>query len=446
MTQSESDENKTFDKKLLNIGLIVLALVAYYVVYPFVRDNFTTDGIYNQALELKQKGNCADAIPKLDTVIHREPWHWQARLTRGICHYRDGRYDDALTDYNEAVRLSPNSAAAVYDRALVRLAKGDDDRALEDFAAAARLDPKDVDAHVQRAQILRAHGRYDEALAEYDAAAALKPSDARYALRRIDTLRDKGDLAAALAAADKLVDARPDEPGYVFARVAVRRDKGDIEGALRETDAAIAKWPNLATGYLERGTLALFYADNPAAARNDLAKAVKMGFDYRELMKISDAGIESLGGDADDDYPGRIAPQTPFIPDILYWILRLHVAHVRAGDDDAAEFKKNADEVAFALRHGLLPDERFAQWPGAIVRLLLGRLTSDQLRAEAERTSSQIVRRQHVCDVDFYLAEQALQRGDRGAAHDLLQSAAEKCPPGAPERGFARAELARLGP
>jgi len=442
---TDSSGGTQFDKRLLNLGLMVLAFFAIYVVFPFIRDNFTTEGIYDTAQKLQHDDNCADAIPKLDTVINRDPQHSRARLTRGICHYRAGRYDDALSDYSEAVRLEPSSAAAFYDRALVWLAKGDAERALADFAAAVRLDPKDVDARVQSAAILRAQGRFDEALAEYDAAAVLKPSDARYGLRRVDTLRDKGDLAAALAAVDKLIEARPDEPGYVFARVAVLRDQGDIEGALREADAGIAKWPNLASGYLQRGTLTLFYADKPAAALDDLAKAVKMGLDYRLQMRILDAGIESVGVES-DDYPDRIAPQTPFIPDMLYWVLRLHVAHVHAGEDDSAEIKKSADDIAFALRRGLFPDDRFAQWPGAVLRMLLGRLTPDAVRAEAERTSAQFLRRQRLCDVNFYLAEQELQHDNRSAAQDLLQAAAEKCPPGAPERGFARAELVRLGP
>lgn len=446
MAAESNDANKSFDKKLLNIGLMILAFVGYYFVYPYIRDNVTTDGLYDQARELRQKGDCAGAIEKLNVILNREPRLEKARVSRGICYHREGRYDEALADYNEAIRVAPTSAPAVFDRGLLWLAKGNDDAALADFGKAIALDPKDADARVQHGQILRAYGRFDEAIADYEAAAALKPADARYPLRRIDTLRDKGNFAAALAAADKLAAGKPDEPSYVFVRIAVRRDQGDIEGALREADAAIAKWPNLPTGYLERGTLALFYTDKPAAAIEDLSKAVNTGFDYRLQMQLLDAGSKSLGVDTNDDYSDRIAPQTPFIPDMLYWVLCLHVAHVHAGDDDAAELKKNADDIAFALRRGLLPDERFAQWPGAVLRMLLGRLTPDELRAEAQQTNSQAMRRQRVCDVDFYLAEQALQHGERAAAHDLLQVAAEKCPPGAPERGFARAELARLGP
>jgi tetratricopeptide (TPR) repeat protein len=439
---NEPDPDKNGNKRLINIGVGIL-LVCGYLAYPYLRENFTVGGIFDTALELQKKGDCAAALPKLDDVVRRDPSMWQARITRGICHYRAGRYDVALADYNEAIRLSPNSATAFYDRGLVWLAKGESDRALEDFASAARLDPKDADAHVQRAQILRAQERYDEAIKEYEAAFTLNPSDQRNALRRVDIMRDKGDFDAALDAADRLIAVSPDEPTYRFARIAVRRDKGDIEGALKEAGETIDRWPSLATGYLERGTIALFYTDKPAAAVEDIAKAVKLGFEYQGAMLLIDAGGEHFGIKR-TDYKNRLAPQTPFDPDALYWVLRLHVAHAHVGVDDAAEITKYAGDFAFALRRGLFFDESLPQWPGAIVRMFLGKVTPEEMRAEAERPASQALRRQRACDADFYLAEYRLQHGERDAARASFESAAAKCPHSAPERGFARAELKRL--
>ena len=49
------------------------------------------------------------------------------------------------------------------------------------------------------------------------------------------------------------------------------------------------------------------------------------------------------------------------------------------------------------------------------------------------------------CAADFYLAAYFQEKRQDADARRLLQAAADGCPVWAPERGFARAELKRLG-
>ena len=61
------------------------------------------------------------------------------------------KYDNAITDYNEALRLDPQYAPAYGYRGAAWDLKGDDARALTDFNEALRLDPKDVVTLLNRA-------------------------------------------------------------------------------------------------------------------------------------------------------------------------------------------------------------------------------------------------------------------------------------------------------
>ncbi len=54
----------------------------------------------------------------------------------------DRDYGRAIADYNTALRLTPNSAAALYLRGLVRQKTGDRAGAAADITAAKRIDPK----------------------------------------------------------------------------------------------------------------------------------------------------------------------------------------------------------------------------------------------------------------------------------------------------------------
>lgn len=51
-----------------------------------------------------------------------------------------GDLEGALEDYNDAIRLDPNSAATFLSRGLARKEKGDLEGALRDFDQAVRID------------------------------------------------------------------------------------------------------------------------------------------------------------------------------------------------------------------------------------------------------------------------------------------------------------------
>jgi tetratricopeptide (TPR) repeat protein len=53
-----------------------------------------------------------------------------------------GEYDEAIEDYNAALRLDPEFAAAYYFRGLSWSEKGEQEEASEDFRESMRLDPK----------------------------------------------------------------------------------------------------------------------------------------------------------------------------------------------------------------------------------------------------------------------------------------------------------------
>jgi lipoprotein NlpI len=114
---------------------------------------------------------------------------------------------------------------------------------------------------------------------------------------------------------------------------------------------------------------------------------------------------------------------------VLWLSLAREKAHVP--DTDNHSLKANAAQLDLA------------QWPGAVVKYLMGEGTPQSVNAAAQQGDpARVVER--VCDADFYVAEQDLVRGDAAAAKPLLQRAAEKCPFASFERMGATAELMRL--
>ena len=102
--------------------------------------------------------------------------------------------DRAIADYDKALQIDKDCAAAHLGRAKAYRGKGVLDRALADFDEALKLDPKSALTHIDRGAIYQAEGDFDRAIADYDEAIQFDPNDANAFLGRANTYRGKHDL------------------------------------------------------------------------------------------------------------------------------------------------------------------------------------------------------------------------------------------------------------
>jgi tetratricopeptide (TPR) repeat protein len=79
-------------------------------------------------------------------VIRINPGYAQAYTDRGVIHYLEGRYDQAIADYDQALRLSPGHAPTYYNRASAYRAKGQVPDAIADYRKVLALDPSMMQA------------------------------------------------------------------------------------------------------------------------------------------------------------------------------------------------------------------------------------------------------------------------------------------------------------
>jgi tetratricopeptide (TPR) repeat protein len=86
-----------------------------------------------------------DAIADYDEAIRLNPGDALAFRKRGVARAAKGDYDGAIADYDQAIRINPQYASAYYRRALARRAKGDLRGAIADARHGGLLAPKDGD-------------------------------------------------------------------------------------------------------------------------------------------------------------------------------------------------------------------------------------------------------------------------------------------------------------
>ncbi len=205
----------------------------------------------------------------------------------------------------------------------------------------------------------------------------------------------------ALADFAAAIDIDPGQPAPYVGRSIVYRQMGAYDKAIADDDTAIEHSPGYALAFTNRG-LGNFYAGHFAASARDFARS-----------------------QADD----------PTEPDFVLW---LHLAHARAGQDDSEELARNAVKI----------DRN--QWAGAAVYFYLGQVRAEDLPAAAV-SPNPTLQRQQGCEASFYLGEDALLAGRKDEARKFFQSVLDACDMdkpnyswSSPQYGAAMEELKRL--
>jgi lipoprotein NlpI len=126
-------------------------------------------------------------------------------VTRGVLALVSREWDDALTNFDQAIALNPQNASAHAGHGRVQQAKGDLAGALEDYSQAIQLKPDFAPAYVFRAEIENEQGATNVAMADLNQAIALKPDGAEaYYLRGL-TKNHMGDTDGAISDANKAI-------------------------------------------------------------------------------------------------------------------------------------------------------------------------------------------------------------------------------------------------
>ena len=121
-----------------------------------------------------------------------------------------GNYDLAIENFNEAIKLKPDFAAAYTNRGLVYRNKRNYDRAIEDHTKAIELNPDYAEAYFNRGNTYTEKGDFDLAIVDFTKAIELKPDFADVYNNRGMAYTEKGNLDLAIADFTKAIELKPD--------------------------------------------------------------------------------------------------------------------------------------------------------------------------------------------------------------------------------------------
>lgn len=417
---------------------LVFLIALYFAPGHLGLDKLIANDRFNQGVIHDRKGETAAAIDSYDSAIRRNPDLVDAYSNRGADRRKQGNLEGAIADFSEVIRRRPNDGAGYYNRAATYLMAGNAQQALADFGPAIRR----ADDYVT---LLKQRRKPGIDLAEHAAIRAAERTLVRARFARGRLLLDQNALDNAAADFSAVLGLPNGRIEATFNLIRIELLKSNFDAAASRLRTYAGENPrDPAIGFFS-GYLALFHDNDPRRAAGIFQQALTEGFEYRGTRAMMDR-----------TFPGEPGPWLgyglPFTPHIYQMIIWQHVARLRAGDDDRAEFQdslrqlgaalKGSDLLTGAVSAGNMVTSRL-EWPGPVIDLFVGLNTPEQLAAIATAATDAFTPARRKCDVDFYSGLLALN-AKSPEARALLQRAAANCPAGALEGVAAKLELGRI--
>ncbi len=133
--------------------------------------------LQSRALIASASGNLEQAVTLFDEVLRIEPDNANALTGKAVALKRGGRVDEALACLGKALASKPDHGGALLNQGRILEERGDLDEALEAYDKLIALNPEDADAWVAQGDVLGKMGRQADAIKSYNEALKASPGD-----------------------------------------------------------------------------------------------------------------------------------------------------------------------------------------------------------------------------------------------------------------------------
>jgi serine/threonine-protein kinase len=264
------------------------------------------------ALALDLEGDREPFERVLQRAWRQSPGDFWVNFGMAMASWRKNDFDkptEAARFLSAAVAIRPRSVAAHGNLGIALRNQGRSDEGIAEYREALRLKPDDPWTHYHLGNALRDQGKLDEAIAEYRKVLRLKVNDFGASINLGNALRDQGKLDEAMAQAQEALRLKPDDPAAHYNAGAALFEQGMPTEAIAEFREAIrfkpdAAWPHnglglalSAQGKLDEAIAEFRHAlgldpdslDGHNLLGNALARQVKLDeavAEYREAVRL----------------------------------------------------------------------------------------------------------------------------------------------------------------
>jgi tetratricopeptide (TPR) repeat protein len=142
-------------------------------------------------------------------TIAKNPESWMGYTNLGLALARQGRWDEALEQYQKSIEVNSNDAFAQGNLGAALWMLHRREEAVDHFREAIRVDPKYAPAHANLGMALTAEGDYPNAIVQFRQALEADPEFSSVLVQLGDALKDSGQIDEAMDCYRKAAAALP---------------------------------------------------------------------------------------------------------------------------------------------------------------------------------------------------------------------------------------------
>jgi lipoprotein NlpI len=333
----------------------------------------------------------------------------------------------ATEEFGQPIRIDPEQAEAFYKKALTHLRAGKYDEAIDDYDRVILSYPEFTPALINRGAAYAATGRFDRAIEDYSRAIRVRPDgDAFY--NRALALQRKGDHGAAVSDFTEALRLKQGKPEIYDARGMANVSLGRLQDAVEDFSQAIQLKPTNADSFQNRGTTysTLGWYDSAMA---DFNEAIRLNPKSRQAF-AGRGRTEFVQGNF-DQASADLRKALSLRPNDAYLVLWTALAIGQTGQD----YREFLDQA--------MPKVNAKAWPGALLHMLMGKVTAEETLARAESEDPAETREQRT-EAYFYIGQYNLLMGKKDDAAQAFRAALAQETDALVEYRGAQSALARL--
>jgi tetratricopeptide (TPR) repeat protein len=268
----------------IRVVLISILLMLLLLLPSLISLNAVTN--LKRGMEAIDKEDYELAIASLTSYIKHYPKHDAGYVCRAIAYTKMRKYDDAINDYTEAIKLNPQEDT-YSSRGMVYADMNNYDKAIEDFSEAIKLDSNKPNVYLLRGGAFRDKHDYDNAIKDYTEAIRLDANSVNTILNRAGVYRAKEDYDNAIKDYTEAIRLDANAVDTILLRGITFKDKQDYDNAIKDYSQVMQVDPNAIDAYLLRG-IAFKYKQEYDKAINDFSEATRLDpKDPRSFNKIA---------------------------------------------------------------------------------------------------------------------------------------------------------------
>ena len=214
------------------------------------------------------------------TTLARNPDCWMAHSNLGSLLKDQGRMEEAVGQFRQALQINPNDGVALVSLGIALATQGQFDEAITNFRQALQINPNDGDALVGLGIVLAARGQFDEAIANFRQALLIKPNNGD-ALDNLGTaLAAQGRFEAAIPCYRQALQINPNRPQTLVHLARTLGQSGRAREAVGQYLEALKFDPHLTPAL---NNLAWLLATSPDDGLRNGTEAVRLAEQACEL-------------------------------------------------------------------------------------------------------------------------------------------------------------------